>query len=312
MSELKDQLDIPFPLNNRQKWLVADNNKQPVEPFQWDDVDNLLNYETAVEYADYPDFSLAFVLTDDDPFVVFDFDDVVVNKTEFSTQTKEYIEKLNSYTELSTSGKGAHVFVRGRLLDERLSRFNNHDRGHVEVYDKNRYIIMTTDRLKNFGPEHGIPERQMAINYVHSQFPKSNTEGRAEWSTNSAENSGSSTELTMPFNTVSSGSTTSISADRIQRTIEAYAEDSKDAEKCLNLLQSSGALKYKSPSEADLALCGCLAFWTRNDEKAMKQLWLESRRGQRPKVQNRDDYVDQTISRAVNGNSDTFSGTYVN
>jgi len=303
MSELKEQLDIPVPLKNRQQWLITDNNKKPIDPRQWDDTNELLDYETAVEYADYPNFNLAFVLTDDDPFVVFDFDDVCVNKKEFSTQTKKYINELNSYTEISTSGKGAHVFVRGRLLDERPNRYNNHDCGHIEVYENGRYIVMTKHRLKHVGPECGIPDRQMAIDYVHSQFPKSNT----------TENSELSAELTMPFNTDSTGSTTGGSADRIQRTIETYADnDSKSAKKCLNLLQSRGALKYNSPSEADMALCGCLAFWTRNDENMMRQLWLESRRGRRPKVQNREDYVSQTVSRAANNNSDTFSGKYVN
>ncbi|MFC6865012.1 hypothetical protein ACFQGE_16300 [Halomicroarcula sp. GCM10025817] len=292
MSELDIKTDIPEDLRSFDQWVVTEN-KQPVSPRKWSDIDALLDYETAVEYSDgLDDLRIGFVLTKSDPFVVFDYDNVARNGT-FSQQTRDDIRNLDSYAEISSSRTGAHVFVRGELLDERGHKYTEHDFGSIEAYEDGRYIVVTGERIPDIGPQDTIPERQNLIKDIHSRFPMTTQSGEIAVS--------------------GGGEGDSPQVDRIRRTIEAYADDSSThAQKCLDLLNSEGSVMYSSPSEADMALCGCLAFWTREDPELMKRLWRKSERGRRKKVQTRSDYVKQTISTAIQNNHTTFSGRYVN
>lgn len=49
----------------------------------------------------------------------------------------EIIRKLNGYTELSPSGTGVHVIVRGKLPEGRRRK------GNVEMYDSGRFFTVT-------------------------------------------------------------------------------------------------------------------------------------------------------------------------
>jgi putative DNA primase/helicase len=52
-------------------------------------------------------------------------------------------------------------------------------------------------------------------------------------------------------------------------------------------------------SAADMALCMHLAWWLKNDKEAIRAAWLSSPLGQRDKTQERRDYQDRTIDRAI-------------
>ena len=54
---------------------------------------------------------------------------------------QEIIEELNSYTEISPSGTGVHILVRGELPAGRNRK------GRFEAYDQGRYFTITGEHL---------------------------------------------------------------------------------------------------------------------------------------------------------------------
>jgi primase-polymerase (primpol)-like protein len=70
---------------------------------------------------------VGFVLTLNDPFVAFDFDHCIDRETGKITDLKvrDYVIRLDSYTEISPSGSGLRLIVRAKLpqRDRRSGRF---------------------------------------------------------------------------------------------------------------------------------------------------------------------------------------------
>ena len=98
---------------------------------------------TAYEFGRGNFDGLMFALTVDDPFVFVDLDhcrDPQTGHIEHLART--YINRLAGYTELSPSGTGVHVFVRGRLPDF------GRKKGNFEVYSSARFATMTGHRLE--------------------------------------------------------------------------------------------------------------------------------------------------------------------
>ena len=57
---------------------------------------------------------IGFVLTEKDPFVGLDFDDCVIDGFIYPVQM-EWVKRLNSYSEISPSGNGLRIIVKGSL-----------------------------------------------------------------------------------------------------------------------------------------------------------------------------------------------------
>jgi len=84
------------------------------------DPETWASFDAAVETAadDDPVAGIGFVFTEDDPFVGVDLDDCRNAETgEADSWAHEIIEQLDSFTEVSPSGTGYHVYVRGELPD---------------------------------------------------------------------------------------------------------------------------------------------------------------------------------------------------
>lgn len=65
-----------------------------------------------------PSFSgVGFVLTKSDPFIFVDIDDCLDEKGEIKKWAKAILELCPSFTEISPSGSGLHIFGRGQLPD---------------------------------------------------------------------------------------------------------------------------------------------------------------------------------------------------
>src|SRR5262249_53627409 len=58
---------------------------------------------------------------------------------------------------------------------------------------------------------------------------------------------------------------------------------------------------YRSESEADLALCRILAYWTDQDRERVERLFGQSERGKRSKWSERADYRRMTLDTALDG-----------
>ena len=105
------------------------------EPEDWRD------FKSAVDAA--PDYSgIGFVFSKADPYVGVDFDKCVTDGV-IQPWAAEWIKKLNSYTEFSPSGNGVHILCKGKIPEGRRKK------GHIEVYDRERYFTVTGNPVPN-------------------------------------------------------------------------------------------------------------------------------------------------------------------
>lgn len=87
---------------------------------------------------------IGFVFTRDSGFVGIDMDKCRDPETGETEQwARAILIELSSYTELSQSGRGWHVIVKGSLPT------GGNRRGRVEMYDHDRYFVMTGKRAAN-------------------------------------------------------------------------------------------------------------------------------------------------------------------
>lgn len=77
---------------------------------------------------------IGFVFTDADPFTGIDLDDCHGDADALAIQHRIF-DAFPSYAELSPSGNGLHIIVKGSVRGSR--------RGHVEVYSTERFFTMT-------------------------------------------------------------------------------------------------------------------------------------------------------------------------
>lgn len=118
--------------------------KLPVSPItlksdDWNNKEQWGDFETAVNNLESSGCDgLSFVLSRDDPFVCIDLDNVDNKKQDM------FINDFNgTYVEISQSGMGIHIFVKGKIE----KNFNN-QLEKVEMYQENRCIAMTGNIYK--------------------------------------------------------------------------------------------------------------------------------------------------------------------
>lgn len=186
---------------------------------------------------------------------------------------QEIVAHLDSYTEVSPSGTGIHIIVKGSLPPGRRRS------GQIEMYDSGRYFTMTGRHLE--GTPNLSAERTEELAGIHaSLFPP---------------------EPIRPKAAPSSASRKVTDHDIIRRASSASNGPQFDA------LWKGDFSGYDSQSEADQALCCHLAFWTDNDESRIDALFRQS--GLYREKWERADYRRRTIEHAVAGTQTTYKGS---
>ena len=222
---------------------------------------------------------IGFVFTDT-PFVGIDIDSCVNTETgEISAAASDIIGTTQSYTELSQSGKGFHIILRGAMPQGRRRK------GSFEMYGSGspRYFAMTG---KVWEGRRQIAENQAAINRVHKKYiepPKPDAPKPT------------GVEL-MPDEEVIARATT----------------NAKTGGAFLALYDGNWQGKYNSQSEADQALCNYLAFWTGCNAEQMDRLF-RSGGLMRPKwdeLHGSVTYGEMTIQRACGDCREVYSPDY--
>jgi putative DNA primase/helicase len=100
------------------------------------------------------------------PIVGVDLDDCRNPTTgELSSWAQDIVDRLDSYDEVSPSGRGVHVIVEGELPPGRNRR------GDVEMYDEARFFTVTTDHIE--GTPTSLERRQDALLGVHYEHVQS-------------------------------------------------------------------------------------------------------------------------------------------
>ena len=92
---------------------------------------------------------IGFVLWEDDDIIAVDIDSCIVDG-EPNALARSIIERLNTYTEYSPSGKGLRLFLRGRI-----QRNHNSKQHGLELYHHASYVTVTGQHLP------GTPQKVM-------------------------------------------------------------------------------------------------------------------------------------------------------
>jgi primase-polymerase (primpol)-like protein len=122
---------IPYP-----QWVTHDEKKRPFQPgnghfARVNDSSTWTDYE-AVENCKRK----GFVLTDEDPFTVIDLDHCIGSHGRVQPQINKILLYFQSYTEISPSGTGFHVWIRGKIPSAIK-------RTEFEIYSTLRYVTVT-------------------------------------------------------------------------------------------------------------------------------------------------------------------------
>ncbi len=200
------------------------------------------SFENAVEYFENNRLKgVGFVFSEDDSFVGIDLDNCISADTgEIEPHALEIINRFDSYTEISPSGKGVHIIAKGNLP------FGWRKNGNVEIYDNGRYFTITGNLLD--GSSKIIAARSEEIKGFH----KSNSA--------QPESAAESTKHQLGIE----------DANLIEKA--KFAENGKK----FSRLWEGNSSNYRSSSEADLALCKMLSFWTDCNSTGIDRLFRQS------------------------------------
>jgi putative DNA primase/helicase len=93
-------------------------------------------FQEALEAYENGDYAgLGFVFSSADPYTGIDLDNCVDENGEIALWALEIVRYFDSYTELSATGTGLHVIVRGDVPNRR--------KDEVEVYSSKRFFTVT-------------------------------------------------------------------------------------------------------------------------------------------------------------------------
>lgn len=219
---------------------------------------------------------IGFVFAPDDPFTGIDLDDCIDDSGVVPPSAQAVIDALNSYAEVSPSGRGVKVFVIGKKPDGAKCK-SAAIVGYkaTEIYSDKRFFTVTGRHLA--GTPLAVNERQPELDALCSRlWPR---KVRAQ-----------------PVTAAAGGGFAGDDDELIKRACEA-----KNGGLFRALWGGDTSQHGGDDSAADLALCNMLAFWTGKDPERMDRLfrrsglmrdkWVE-RHGERT-------YGRMTIERAI-------------
>ena len=298
-TEMLTQESIPEELVERPQWVCwrreqrdGKATKIPVVPgvgsfASSTDPETWSDFETACDYLERGRADgIGFVFTEEDPIVGVDLDDCRDPETgDVDDDAQDIITRLDSYTEVSPSGTGYHVLIQGSLPEGRNRR------GKIECYDTARFFTVTGDRVTGTPTE--VSQRQDALEAIHREYIAEETPTQA---------TDTPTDVTQRDETTSS---TSLDDDTL---LEKASNASNGAK--FDRLWNGSISGYDSNSEADMALCCMLAFWSGGDTTQMDQLFRQSGliREKWDEVHYADGstYGEKTIERAIERTSEFY------
>ncbi len=221
---------------------------------------------------------IGYVFAPDDPFAGVDLDSCVDGEGKVDARAAALVLALDSYTEISASGYGLHVYVAAALNGGRRRTSKTPWGGAFESYDAGRFFCVTGRHLK--GTPTTINPRQDRLAEVRAiVFPPEQQQKPAPVITATADD----------------------------HELLVLARNAKHGER-FDALYAGRLDGYGSQSEADLALANMLAFWVGPDAARidglfrgsglMREKWDESR--------GESTYGAQTIARALEGRTDFY------
>lgn len=220
---------------------------------------------------------IGFVLTSDDPYIALDFDKCRCPAFNLIDPIVErHVKNIDSYTEISPSGRGLRVLVKASLT------VSGTKKGSFEIYSSGRYVTLTGHTLPDY--PHTIEKRQVEIDQFYKEvFTKKN---RRKIIITECPNE-------------------SFNPD--ERLIKALESTNG---KAIQQLLNGDFSNYPSQSEADLALCSHLAFWLNGDKAIIDKVFRGSKlfRNKWDEIHfsSGETYGEHTIQVAVDTTPETF------
>lgn len=246
------------------QWVVARrSDKIPLcaRTFQTCDVSDSMQWSTHSEamlaILGRSEYLMGFVITSDTPYSCIDFDptddpQILANQVEIYTHIK-------SYSERSPSGKGLHIWVRGKLPENIVAKKDG-----IEVYTRNHYMTVTGDAVNG---HHEAVDGQPMLDWLWTNYKKSTAaivdDGPQIDDDDVILNRAANATNGLAFSQLWSGDLTAYNGDH---------------------------------SRADQALMNIIAFYTDNKQQVAR-IFRMSMLGRRAKA-NREDYIQRTIDKA--------------
>lgn len=210
------------------------------DPSTWSTFEECVN---AMQFGIYD--GIGFILSKNDPYTFIDLDDTKGNQQDYERQLKLYNE-TKSYAELSPSGSGLHIIVKGSVPSGRK-------RSHIEVYSDLRFMTMTGNVYRN-AP---IYDENDLVNTLYQQMGESRNV--AAFYAGLAE------------------------AKLTDEEVIALAQNASNGHLFCDLFFTGDWQKYyPSQSEADFALFDIIAFYSQNGQQTQR-IFLRSKLAEREK-----------------------------
>lgn len=185
----------------------------------------------------------------DSPFAGIDLDHCIDDKGNLADWAADIVQIMDSYTEYSPSGHGLHILFKGEKIPE-LENKDGVKVGNIELYYGGRYFTVSE---KPYGEPKAVIDASERAEKVYLRYLIKNH----------SENS-TTTNRERPFWKFQPN------PDLLEVMF-----NSKNGEEIRRLYYGDFS-GYKSQSEADLALCHYLAFYTGKDATEMNRLFIAS------------------------------------
>lgn len=258
---------------------VTGNNAKSNDPATWCD------YQTAKDAADQYGYNgIGFMFVKEDGFVGIDVDHCYDPETNtFNEVATAIMGKQPTYMEFSPSGDGIHLWFKG----EKPKGASKNTETGVEMYDSVRYFTVTEKPLPGCldTVAEALPD---TLGWVHDNFLKKKQKAKKKKGKKSGEK---------------------LTDDEI---IEK-ATDAGNGEVFAELMAGKWEGKYPSQSEADMALCMKLAFWSGKDKEQMDRIFRTSGlfREKWDQKHHADGatYGEETLERAIENTDTVYSST---
>lgn len=201
-----------------------------------------------------------------------DFDNILQDEVLFDN-AKAFLDKANTYTEISPSGNGLRAFLKTETPYKLLK--NKKGIGATfEVYNTVRFLTVTEIPFEDYNRPIRTVSHEELLSIIQMQgYP---------W--------GKKEEIARPVLNYSISSTLS---DQDVLDIMFRSKNGDKIRQTYNTVQDGGV------SELDASLCSHLAFYTGKNFDQIERIWLSSPLGSRGKTKDTPGYRKRTIDKAI-------------
>lgn len=257
------------------------------EPSTWTDFDTA--YESKVARDGFGFFMGG-------GYAGIDLDACIDSNGELSDMAGKIVQRMDTYTEKSPSGRGLHILCRvsdGLTLEGQHGRRKDTSGGKIEIYCGAHYLTITGNV---YGAEKPIEFRENELLEVYREYFSNTRENdvkkqRVDWpqGQNVSGTTGNESDAELLQYMLDSPNNGAKIRKLFSGDISGYTRTDKDGN------------MHDDYSAADLALCNYLAYYTRHDAGQMDRLFRQSGL-MRPKWDERhgaQTYGEMTIAKAI-------------